>query len=318
MATSQFYPDGDNSNDGGTCLDHVSSVPHRRTMVRRSSAFLIPKRFSTSISTEDLYGVDEIENFNGPYAHLRKIILSASDQYKHYTKERSWLQNAIVDDFLDNVEDKDMCITPTEPWLIFTVGARGAGKIHTIHDLVQTNRLPILSFVQVNPDAIRRHLPEFETYDKNLVNDLTRKESSFIAELLLLAAIQSGRNIVFDTVMRNTDWFSKLICNIKLLDSSSFKFAVLHINAPTELIFKRIKVRHIVVCVVHVWCGVTQHHNVVFCMVSTNRILLTYLIICVDVTKRNKTKQNKNASSIPVQRHRETKRFLIKRCRKRP
>ena len=265
MATSQYYPDGDTSNDGGTCLDHhVSSVPCRRTMVRRSSAFLSLKKFSTAISTQDLYGVDERENFNGPYAHLRKLILSDSDQYKHYTKERSWLQNAIVDDFLDNVEDKDMCITPTEPWLIFTVGARGAGKIHTIHDLVQTNRLPILSFVQVNPDAIRRHLPEYETYDKNLVNDLTRKESSFIAELLLLAAIQSGRNIVFDTVMRNPDWFSKLIDNIKLLGSASFKFAVFHINAPTELIFKRVKVRHIVVCVVHVWCCVVLC-SVVWC-----------------------------------------------------
>jgi hypothetical protein len=247
----------DTFNDGGTCFDHVPSVPHRLTMVRRSSSVLLPKRFSNSISTQDLYGTDERENFNGPYAHLRKLILSDSDEYKNFTKERSWMQNAIVDDFLDSVEDKDMCITPTEPWLIFTVGARGAGKIHTIHDLVETKRLPILSFVQVNPDAIRRHLPEFETYDKHLVNDLTRKESSFIAELLLLAAIQSGRNIVFDTVMRNTDWFLKLIHQIKCLDISSFKFAVLHINAPAELIFKRIKVRHIVVCdTCMVWCGV--------------------------------------------------------------
>jgi hypothetical protein len=271
MAKSQSHPDGDTSNDGGTCLDHVvSPVPRRRPTLFRRSSVVFSKRFSIYTSTQDLYGVDEIEHFNGPYAHLRKIILADSDQYKHYTKERSWLQNAIVDDFLDNVEDKDMCITPTEPWLIFTVGARGAGKIHSIHDLVQTKRLPILSFVQVNPDAIRRHLPEYETYDKNLVNDLTRKESSFIAELLLLAAIQIGRNIVFDTVMRNADWFSKLIDNIKLL-GPSFKFAVLHITAPTELIFKRIKVRHLVVWYIYgvmwcgvVWCGTTPERGFLY------------------------------------------------------
>jgi predicted kinase len=186
---------------------------------------------------------DEVENLNGPYAHLRKMILSDSDRYKNYTKQRQWLQNAIIEDFLDNIEDPNKCITPSQPWLIFTVGARGAGKIHTMHDLVNKGRLPILTFVHVDPDSIRRRLPEFRTYDKELVNDLTRKESSFIAELLLLLAVQNGRNVVFDSSMRESAWFLKLIENIKCLDSSSFKFAVLHITAPTEIIFERVKVR---------------------------------------------------------------------------
>jgi len=201
------------------------------------------KKFSPTISTEDLHCVDgdEKENLNGPYAHLRKMILLDSDRYKSYTRGRQWLQNAIIEDFLDNVDDPNKCITPSEPWLIFTVGARGAGKIHTIHHLVNTGRLPILSFVQVDPDSIRRRLPEFQTYDKELVNDLTRQESSFIAELLLLAAVQNGRNVVFDSSMRDVAWFLKLIKYIKCLNSSSFKLAVLHITAPTEVIFERIK-----------------------------------------------------------------------------
>lgn len=221
----------------------------RRNTIRRSDS-VSRKKFSLAISTEDLHSVDgdEKENLNGPYAHLRKMILSDSDRYKNYTKQRQWLQNAIIEDFLDNIEDPDMCITPSEPWLIFTVGARGAGKIHTIHDLVNTGRLPILSFVQVNPDSIRRRLPEFQTYEKELVNDLTRKESSFIAELLLLAAVQNGRNVVFDSAMRDSAWFLKLIESIKLLDSSSFKFAVLHITAPTNIIFERVKVSRKIHC----------------------------------------------------------------------
>lgn len=214
-------------------------------MIRRASS-VTAKKFSLAISTEDLHSAegDEKVILHGPYAHLRKIILSDSDRYKNYTRQRQWLQNAIIEDFLDNIEDPNMCITPSEPWLIFTVGARGAGKIHTIHHLVNTGRLPILSFVQVDPDSIRRRLPEFETYDKELVNDLTRKESSFIAELLLLAAVQNGRNVVFDSSMRDSGWFLKLIKSIKQLDSSSFKFAVIHVTAPTELIFERVKVRY--------------------------------------------------------------------------
>jgi len=209
--------------------------------LRRSSSFSY-KRFSLHLSTEDLHCAegDDRTRVSGPYAHLRKIILSDSELYKNYSMERQWLQDAIVEDFLDNVEDANMCITPSEPWLIFTVGARGAGKFHTIHDLVNTGRLPILSFVQVDPDAIRRRLPEFQTYNKNLVNDLTRKEAGFIAELLLLAAVQNGRNVIFDSAMRDYTWFTHIIQHIKCLDSSSFKFAVLHITAPIELIFERV------------------------------------------------------------------------------
>lgn len=212
-------------------------------MVRRSSA-IAQTRFSLAISTEDLHCVDGDmkENLNGPYAHIRKKILAESDRYKNYTRQRQWLQNAIVDDFLDNIEDPSTCITPSKPWLIFTVGARGAGKIHTIHDLVNTGRLPILSFVQVDPDSIRRRLPEFETYDKELASDLTTKESSFITELLLLAAVQNGRNVVFDSSMKDSQWFLNLIQSIKSLDCTTFKFAVLHITAPNEIIFERIKV----------------------------------------------------------------------------
>mmetsp|Transcript_21136 Transcript_21136/g.44426 ORF Transcript_21136/g.44426 Transcript_21136/m.44426 type:complete len:623 (-) Transcript_21136:864-2732(-) len=238
------------NDDLGTCAETgteklLSAKYSRRPsmhMVRRASNVL-SKKFSLAISTEDLHCVDDDGKgkINGPYTHLRKIILSASDRYKNYTKERQWLQDAIIEDFLDNVEDPNMCITPSEPWLIFTVGARGAGKIHTIHHLVNTGRLPILSFVQVDPDSIRRRLPEFQTYDKQVVNDLTRKESSFVAQLLLLAAVQNGRNVVFDSSMRDYAWFLKLIEKIKALCFSSFNFTVLHISAPTELIFERIK-----------------------------------------------------------------------------
>ena len=257
-------------NTGGTCVKMgtqkvlPSPHPHRPNMhmVRRASSVSL-KKFSLEISTEDLHSVDDDdrEDLNGPYAHLRRIILCDSNQYKNYTQERQWLQNAIIEDFLDNVEDPNMCITPSEPWLIFTVGARGAGKIHTIHDLVNTGRLPILSFVQVDADSIRRRLPEFQTYDKRLVNDLTRKESSFIAELLLLAAVQNGRNVVFDSSMKDSTWFLKLIHHIKCLDSSSFKFAVLHVTAPTELILERLKVRCDVAWCTIVWYSALKQYK---------------------------------------------------------
>ena len=213
--------------------------------IKRVSASSISV-FSQNVTTEQLHGISDRGKVSGPYAHLRSAILSDSDHHKNYTKERSWLQDAIVDEILENVEDRDVCF-PDQPWLIFTVGARGAGKIHTVHDLVSTGRLPFLSFIQVDPDAIRRRLPEFKTYDKDQVSCLTRQESLFIAELLLLAAIQQGRNVVYDSAMHNPDWYLKLIgrygkCLVNSV--SCMKFAILHITAPTELIFQRANVRY--------------------------------------------------------------------------
>jgi predicted kinase len=206
------------------------------------------RRFSSLLSTEQLHCADNLL-FHGPYSHLRRVL--DYSYYRNYSKERQWLQDAIIEDMLDNVDDPDMCITPTEPWFIFTVGARGAGKNHVIRSLVKSGRLPILSFVHVDPDSIRRRLPEFESYAKlnpTHVNDFTRKECGYIAELLLMAGLQHGRNVVFDSAMRNTEWFSSFIGTLKkgcakemfgLL--TNIKIAVLHITAPTDVILERVQ-----------------------------------------------------------------------------
>jgi hypothetical protein len=222
-------------------------VSWRATSLRRLGTV---KRFSSLLSTEQLHCADDLA-FYGPYAHLRRML--DYTYYSNYSKERQWLQDAIIEDMLDNVEDPDMCITPTEPWLIFTVGARGAGKNHVIRSLVNSGRLPILSFVHVDPDTIRRRLPEFESYTKlnpTLVNDLTRKECGFMAELLLLAGLQNGRNVVFDSAMRNTEWFSSFIVTLKKRCAKEvfgllahIKIAVLHITAPTKLILERAQMK---------------------------------------------------------------------------
>jgi hypothetical protein len=242
-------------SDGDVVVDSlsVSPVPESELFLRRPS--LRPtctfKNFSCLVSTEDYHAESDRNAIYGPYAHIRKVLLMVSDHYKNYTQQRQWLQDAIIDDFLDNIEDPDLCVTPTEPWLIFTVGARGAGKNHLLHKLVQTGRLPILSFVQVDPDSIRRRLPEFQTYaQKNLflVNDLMRQESSFMAELLLMAALQTGRNVVFDSAMRSPGWFLNLIYMLKSKCSresfgmlTSPKTALFHITAQIDLILQRAK-----------------------------------------------------------------------------
>ena len=132
-------------------------------------------------------------------------------------------------------------MTPTEPWLLYTVGVQGAGKQHCVSNLVQAGRLPLLSYVLVDSDYISRRLPEFESYlleCGDCVNDLTRKEAGYIAEILVRAALQSGRNVVWDTSLHDGKWFANFTSEIKE-EYESLKVGMLHITAPREVILDR-------------------------------------------------------------------------------
>ena len=110
------------------------------------------------------------------------------------------MQDAIIEDRLDSIAlidvNGDVCTTPTEPFIVFTAGAMGAGKGHVISDLVNDGRFPLLAFVTVDPDEIRRKFPEFILYAEQVperAGELTQKEAGFVAELMTLAALQAGK-----------------------------------------------------------------------------------------------------------------------------
>ena len=167
---------------GGVRMNTASSS--RGSMTRRRSSMIQlslyeMKKPLLTLTTEEIYGVEDTTEFYGPYAHLRKIL--DYTHYRNYTQQRQWLQDAIIEDLVDHIDgldetnggsnSGDVCITPTEPWLIFTVGVRGAGKAHTMRELVQSRKIPLLSYVPVDRDYIRRRLPEYTLYGQQDEND---------------------------------------------------------------------------------------------------------------------------------------------------
>ena len=226
----------------------VSEGRHQRELRGRSKCMLRRvsslRKFSPIVSTEHC-NRDESAPFLGPFTHLRQEL----DYQYHakYRKERQWLQDSIIEDILEasTPDDAATCVTPTEPWLIFTVGPRGAGKKHVLNQLVREDRLPLLSHVRVDPGEIRRRLPEFDSYStKNpcLVDDLTRKESGYIAEILMLAALQHGRNVIFDGSMSDPFWHVQLVQKLRT-QYKSLKFSILHITTPNKALFERVQGR---------------------------------------------------------------------------
>ena len=55
------------------------------------------------------------------------------------------------------------------------------------------------AFVRVDPDEVRRELPELPRYikdvtTKDIAGELTRKEAGYICEILTAAALKGGKN----------------------------------------------------------------------------------------------------------------------------
>ena len=201
------------------------------------------RQFSVFRSTEENNKSDDDHAFFGPYAHIRRTL--DYTYHKNYTKERQFLQDSIIDEFLEDVSIKDVngnvCTTPTDPWLVFTAGAMGAGKGHTIHELVKKGRFPLLAFVTVDPDEIRRRFPEFGLYAEkcpSLAGELTHKEAGYVAEILTLVGLQAGKNVLVDGSLRDHEWYHKYFAFLRK-EYPIYKIAIIHVVAPREAVFER-------------------------------------------------------------------------------
>lgn len=147
----------------------------------------------------------------------------------------------------------------TTSWIVFTAGVYGAGKSHTIGKLQSLGCFPPKSsFVAVDPDEIRRMLPEFSLYRPDQAGALTQKEAGMVAELLTDVALSSGKNVVVDGSLRDAAWhqgyFRRLrsrfgnSSNAKQDDENgketkSLRIGILYVTAPVDEIYQRVEQR---------------------------------------------------------------------------
>jgi predicted kinase len=219
-------------------IARISGYNKRKCLFRKCYT----RRFSIEQSTDDINkaATPSDQQFYGPYAHIRKSL--DYTYHSHYRKQRQWLQDSIIETFMENlVNGNDAMTTPQEPWFIYTVGAPGAGKRHTIMKLLEEGKLPLLSFVHVDPQEIRRRLPEFASYvlkSPDRVDRLTGKEAGHVMEILVRVALEKGKNVVLDGSLHDADWYAGFYQELR--DKyPKMRVALLHITAPRELILHR-------------------------------------------------------------------------------
>jgi hypothetical protein len=78
--------------------------------------------------------------------------------------------------------------------------------------LNETGQFPLESFVTVDPDEIRRRLPEFLGYiqrSPEKAGELTRKEAGMMAEILTISALEQGMNVLVDGSLKDAAWHGK-------------------------------------------------------------------------------------------------------------
>ena len=163
--------------------------------------------------------------------------------HSYYRLERQWLHDSIIEDYLCHEEQAKNCV-PAEPWLIYTCGVKGAGKRHVIQQLMEDGRLPLLSTIIVDADEIRRCLPEFTSYvesNPELVSRRMNKETGYIGELLTLAALQAGDNVILDGKLNHVDWHIRLFRKLRKL-YPKLRIALIHVTAPLDVIMQRVEV----------------------------------------------------------------------------
>ena len=90
-----------------------------------------------------------------------------------------------------------------------------------------------------------RYLPEYHIYvneSPELAGELTRKEAGFIAEILTLAGMQAGKNVLVDGSLRDSDWYKAYFARLKQ-EYPVYRQAIIHVKAPREAVFQRAAVR---------------------------------------------------------------------------
>jgi len=146
--------------------------------IRKAKQIWTP--FSVLLSSEENNKSDNM-NFYGKFSHIRRTLDYSF--HTNYTFERQMLHDMIITDMLNEAYicdiDGNIGTIAADPWIVFTAGAMGAGKSYTLRILVEKERFPLPAFVIVDPDEIRRLLPEYHMYiadNPELAGELTRKE----------------------------------------------------------------------------------------------------------------------------------------------
>jgi hypothetical protein len=203
--------------------------------------------FDAQKSTEEAYGRKVNKWSEDVFTIKYRSQRMALDSTYHwlYSLDRQAMQDKLIDDVLNDCRHTEL--SPF-PWVVFTAGPMGAGKGYVLDWMESQGYFPRKQFVSVDPDEIRRCLPEWEEYvahDEQSAGGKTQKEASMLAELCVLCALQKRYNIVIDGSLRDATWYEGYFARLRK-GFPGVRIAILHVSAPVESIKANVQKRFLV------------------------------------------------------------------------
>ncbi|KAM0789123.1 hypothetical protein ACM66B_003177 [Microbotryomycetes sp. NB124-2] len=123
---------------------------------------------------------------------------------------------------------------------LFTAGGMGAGKGHTLRQLLKDGTVKLAKdFVWVDPDSLARSLPEREQYIRHnpkTASKLLHPEAAMLQEILSGVAQQQSRTLVVDGSLSDCAWFGQLM---KKYRSDGYECEILFVTAPEDTMISR-------------------------------------------------------------------------------
>lgn len=162
------------------------------------------------------------------YEILKKYI--DFSYHEKYSEEREILHEMILDEVFKNINPIPI---NQEKKLIFTAGCYGAGKSNLMKYLNNLNKINLSDYVYSDQDKLRIFIPEYQEY--LLTNPLTagfktNKETGYLSELIQLYALENGYNLIIDGSLRDYEWYTLFINNIKS-KYPNYKIIIMYVEA---------------------------------------------------------------------------------------
>jgi hypothetical protein len=115
--------------------------------------FVVPGDYDFAKGTQENYANADLHDFHGEFRDIRAT--RDASYHGNYTKARQILQDQIIRNVIG------AGVKHPSPWIVFTAGAMGAGKSHTINWMSDNDYFPLPDFIQVDPDSFRSKFPEW-------------------------------------------------------------------------------------------------------------------------------------------------------------
>eukprot|EP00752_Nemacystus_decipiens_P007227 g6468.t1 len=161
------------------------------------------------------------------------------DYHGAYTRERQLFQDSLVKDVVGASSRKE------HPWIVFTAGAMGAGKSHTIQWMSEKGYFPLPDIVTVDPDEFKTSFPEWPEYVRrcpDTAGELTRRESGYLVEIAQETAMNEMKNVWVDGSLRDSKWYEQVFEEIRK-NHPTYRIAILYVHANEKMVLDRARRR---------------------------------------------------------------------------